>query len=231
MLTTDLPATALVAVAGLTRTFESPAESVTAVVDADLTANAGEFVLISGPSGSGKSTLLNLIAGLDRPDAGTVAICGSELPEGEKHCAAMRLSSIGVIFQDDRLIEEFTAEENVLLPLEARRIERGSALEEARASMAAAGVDSLAHRFPRELSGGQRQRVGVARAIAGGRKVLLADEPTGALDSANSLECFRVIRALCDQGKTAIVCSHDPQADEFADSYYEMIDGKLTQLR
>lgn len=231
MLTNDRPATALVAVAGLSKRYELPSETVTAVDNVELTVGAGDLILISGPSGSGKSTLLSLIAGIEPADEGKIEIDGRLLADDQNVRAEQRLTTIGVVFQEDLLIDEFTAGENVSLPLEARGMIRADAVAETRDALSATGIDSLADRFPKDLSGGQRQRIGIARAIAGGRRLLLADEPTGALDSTNSLECLRLIRSLCDEDRAAIVCSHDPQAERFADAHYEMVDGKLSRLR
>ena len=191
-------------------------------------AHPGEFVCVYGASGSGKSTLLNLIAGLDVADSGDIQVgdvCVSEADEKQR--ARLRLDIAGVVFQDHNLIEEFTAAENVALPLEVRGIPADLARAEASDQLGRVGLTGLGNRLPRQLSGGQRQRVGIARALTGQRAVLLADEPTGALDSAATLDVFKVVRALCDEGVTAVVCSHDTRCRDFADTRYEMVDGRL----
>jgi putative ABC transport system ATP-binding protein len=221
-------ATALISVSGVSRTYVTRAESVCAVRDVQLTCDSGEFVCIFGASGSGKTTLLNLVAGLDLPDSGEIQVAGSEVSGlDESGRARLRLHAVGVVFQDQNLIDEFTAAENVALPLEARGADATTARAEAVRQLTRVGLPGLGARRPRELSGGQRQRVGIARALIGGRPVLLADEPTGSLDSAATAELFSLIRSLCDDGLLAIVCSHDPACRPLADTVYEMTDGRL----
>jgi putative ABC transport system ATP-binding protein len=213
----------LLVVENISRSFVSTAEAVTAVRDVSLTAHAGEFVCVAGASGSGKSTLVNLITGLDTADTGRILVEQADLGLlDESARARLRLTSIGVVFQDHNLIEEFTALENVALPLEAQGLDgRAQALDQ----LARVGLADIAHRMPHQLSGGQRQRVGVARALVGDRRVLVADEPTGALDSRAARKLFELIRTLCDDGMLAVVCSHDPMFREIADTVYEMSDG------
>ncbi|WP_250035712.1 ABC transporter ATP-binding protein [Paractinoplanes maris] len=212
----------------MSRSYSSHAETVWAVRDVSLTARPGEFVCISGASGSGKSTLLNLLAGLDSADHGEITVAGARVDTlSETERAQLRLETVGVVFQDHNLIEEFTAAENVALPLEVLGVDSRQARQRAGEELSRVGLAGLDRRFPRQLSGGQRQRVGVARAVIGDRRILLADEPTGALDSKNSRELFALIRSLCDQGVLAVVCSHDIMCREFADTAYEMVDGGL----
>ncbi|MBA3310898.1 MAG: ABC transporter ATP-binding protein [Nocardioidaceae bacterium] len=218
----------LLSLRGVSRSFVSSGETVSAVQDVSLAADAGEMVCVFGASGSGKTTLLNLIAGLDTADSGTVHIADVEvgsLTESER--ARHRLETVGVVFQEHQLIDEFTARENVALPLEVRGLPVGKAARQADIELERVGIRHLADRMPSQMSGGQRQRVGIARALAGQRRVLLADEPTGALDSTNSRALFALIRDLCRQGTLAVVCSHDAMCREFADTVYEMIDGQL----
>jgi putative ABC transport system ATP-binding protein len=136
-----------------------------------------------------------------------------------------------VVFQDHNLIPEFTALENVALPLEARRWPTDRVRNEAQAALERVGLADLAHRLPAELSGGQRQRVGVARALAGDRHIIVADEPTGSLDSANSTLFFELVRRLCVDGASALVASHDPECDRFATRCLAMRDGIATEAR
>ena len=219
-----------VRVEGLSRCYESSSEVVWAVRDANFSVASGSFMCIFGASGSGKSTLSNLIAGLDVPSGGTVTIGRNEVSAlNEDGRARLRLEHVGVIFQDNNLIEEFTAVENVMLPLEVRGRSAKEAKKDATAHLAAVGLAGLDNRFPAQLSGGQRQRVGIARALSGGRELLVADEPTGALDSINSRLLFALFRELCDGGTTVIVATHERMSQEFADVVFEMQDGVPTE--
>ncbi|MEW2386477.1 ABC transporter ATP-binding protein [Micromonospora sp. NPDC047707] len=220
----------LLAVEGVSRRFVTRSETVWAVREADLRARAGEFVCVFGASGSGKSTLLNLVAGLDQADEGRILVESTDVGRlNEDQRARLRLTSVGVVFQDHNLIEEFTARENVALPLEVTGVPFRGALAQADQQLARVGLEGLGGRLPSQLSGGQRQRVGIARALVGDRRVLLADEPTGALDSTNSRALFVLLRQLCDQGTLAVVCTHDMMCREYADTVYEMVDGRVVR--
>lgn len=171
---------------------------------------------------------MNLLAGLDLPDSGEIQVGGDDVARlDEAGRARLRLRTVGVVFQDHNLLDEFTAAENVALPLEALGRRPEDADKEAITQLARVGLAGLERRFPQQLSGGQRQRVGIARALTGDRAVLLADEPTGSLDSAASTEIFSLIRQLCDDGLLAVVCSHDPLCRNYAHVVYEMRDGRL----
>lgn len=213
----------------MSRHFVTDVETVRAVDDVSFAARRGDFVCIFGASGSGKSTLLNLISGLDRSDAGTICVNGGDISRATTdELADLRLRNIGVVFQHDNLIEELTVGENVSLPLDLR----GDMSVSDRAAQVAAwlervGMAGYEGRFPRELSGGQQQRVGVARALVGDRDLLIADEPTGSLDSANSSALFQLLRSLTDDGKTVILSSHDAEARSWATRVIEMVDGRL----
>lgn len=215
----------------VSRSFQVGVEVVRAVDNVDFHAEPGSMTCIYGASGSGKSTLLNLIAGLDIPDHGLVRVAGSEISAmPERGRAKVRLRSVGVVFQENNLIGEFTAGENVLLPLLSRGMPYAEAKLEAAQSLKHVGIDHLFDRAPKQMSGGQRQRVGIARALAGGREVLVADEPTGALDSSNSDALFRLISEMCHQhGATAVVATHDTLARSLADVVWTMHDGRLLQ--
>lgn len=218
----------LVELKAVSRCYKSQAETIWAVRKVDLVAEAGEFVCIFGASGSGKSTLLNLVAGLDTPDSGSILVESSQVDQlDEDQRAKLRLTTIGVVFQDHNLIEEFTAKENVALPLEVLGLTSTEAGNQAERQLDRVGLDELGNRLAGNFSGGQRQRIGIARALAGDRRVLLADEPTGALDSKNSRALFELLRQLADEGTSVVVCSHDLMAHEFADTVYEMVDGEL----
>jgi ABC-type lipoprotein export system ATPase subunit len=220
-----------VRVTGAHKVFGQDPNRVVAVDDVTLVLSAGELMCLQGASGSGKSTLLNLVAGLDLPDAGSVQVDGevvSSMTEDQR--ADLRLRRVGVIFQDDNLVDELDAVENVSLPLLALGTPVGETRELALAAMARVGVEAVARRHPRQMSGGQRQRVGIARGLVGGRSILVADEPTGALDSANSVELFRLLRELCDSaGAAVLVATHDPLAERFATRNVTIRDGRVDE--
>ncbi len=219
---------ALIDLDAVSRTFVSDAETVWAVRDVALTLPTGTFAAVHGASGSGKSTLLNLIAGLDTATSGRIQVCGQDVGTlDEDRRSRLRLQQVGVVFQDHNLVEEFTAVENVMLPLEVLGRRLPDARREAAATLRRVGLDGLGDRFPAQLSGGQRQRVGVARALVGDRRILLADEPTGSLDSAASRALFALFRSLIQDGVTVVVATHDMSSLEFADQVFEMSDGRL----
>jgi putative ABC transport system ATP-binding protein len=219
----------LIEVLDASRSFRSGPDEVIAVRKANLRVSTGEFACLYGASGSGKSTLLNLIAGLEVVDEGSIDVAGENVVAlDETGRARLRLLTIGVVFQEHNLIEEFTAEENVALPLRATGVSFSDARGQAREQLSRVGIPDLAGRYPQQMSGGQRQRVGIARGLVGQRRVLLADEPTGALDSKNSHALFKLIRALCDEGMSALVATHDPLALDYAHVNYSMVDGSVT---
>lgn len=212
----------------VSRTYVTSAERVEAVRGVSLRVRAGEFVALMGPSGCGKSTLLGLMSGLQTPDSGEVLVSGVRIDgmsAGER--AGVRLRSIGTVFQDHNLVPEFTALENVMLPMELRGIPTAEAAEQARDMLVTVGLEQELKRYPANLSGGQRQRVGIARAIAGGRRLLLADESTGSLDHKNSRAIFAMFRALADSGYGVLAATHDPTVTAFSHRTVEMIDGAL----
>ncbi|MEV3979656.1 ABC transporter ATP-binding protein [Nonomuraea sp. NPDC049758] len=188
----------------------------------------GELVAVMGPSGSGKSTLLNVAGGLDRPTSGTVRIEGRDLA-GVRDLAALRRGSVGYVFQDLNLIPSLTAAENVMLPRELDGVRAGQARREALAVLADVGVDQIADRFPEELSGGQRQRVAIARALVGERRLLLADEPTGALDTATGDEILHLLRNRCDEGAAVLLVTHEPRYAAWADRVVYLRDGLIAE--
>ncbi|MBD3163345.1 MAG: ATP-binding cassette domain-containing protein [Candidatus Eisenbacteria bacterium] len=187
---------------------------------------AGEFVAVMGPSGSGKSTLLSLAGALDQPTDGTVRVQGwdlSTLSAGAR--AALRRRTIGFVFQDLNLLPGLTALENVALPLELDGCPLREAREEALGSLERVQMDRLAHRFPDDLSGGEQQRVAVARAFVGPRALMLADEPTGALDSVTGEMVMRLLRKQCDAGRTVVLVTHDASHASWADRVLFLKDG------
>lgn len=212
----------------MSKLYRSPGDEVWAVREASVRIPPGTFVCVYGASGSGKSTLLSLVAGLEDPTSGAVLVAGRDVAAmTEAQRANMRLRRVGVVFQDDNLLEEFTALENVMLPLEVQGASHRDAQAQATFQLTGVGMPKLGHRLPAELSGGQRQRVGIARSLVGERVLLLADEPTGSLDSANSGALFELLRTLCDDGITLLLASHEPSARAYADVIIEMVDGRL----
>lgn len=219
----------LVQVDHVTKVFGQDLNRVVAVDDVTMSFGLGELVCLQGASGSGKSTLLNLMTGLALPDSGTIEVDGEVVSSmSEDQRADLRLRRVGVIFQDNNLVQELTADENVALPLLALGAPAKDAREVARAALERVGVGDVGRRHPNQMSGGQRQRVGIARGLVGDRKVLVADEPTGALDSANSVELFRLLRELCDSGSAGVlVATHDPLAVSYATRTVTVQDGRM----
>src|SRR4051794_31443379 len=188
----------------------------------------GELVAVMGPSGSGKSTLLNLAGGLDVPTHGAVLVEGTDLANLNAHqLAAIRRRSAGYVFQDLNLIPALTAAENVALPRELDNVRARQARKEAIQSLAEVGLDDLADRFPDELSGGQQQRVAIARALVGPRRLVLADEPTGALVSQTGELVLRVLRKRCDSGASGVLVPHEARHAAWADRVVFLRDGAL----
>nr|WP_240311793.1 ABC transporter ATP-binding protein [Nocardioides houyundeii] len=186
----------------------------------------GELVAVMGPSGSGKSTLLSLAGGLDQATAGTVSIEGVDLGSlNQAGRARIRRTSVGYVFQDFNLIPALTAAENVALPRELDGVRSRQAREEARAALAEVGVADLADRFPDDMSGGQQQRVAIARAIVGERRLILADEPTGALDTDTGEQILRVLRDRCDAGAAGVLVTHEARHAAWADRVVFIRDG------
>jgi putative ABC transport system ATP-binding protein len=189
---------------------------------------AGELVAVMGPSGSGKSTLLTLAGGLDTPTSGMVRVEGVDLAGlGHKGRARMRRTSIGYVFQDFNLIPALTAVENVALPRELDGHGARGARKAARVALDEVGIGDLADRFPDEMSGGQQQRVAIARAIVGQRRLILADEPTGALDSETGEDILRLIRARCDSGAAGVLVTHEARHAAWADRVVFLRDGVI----
>ena len=202
---------------------------VEALRDVDLAVHAGELVAIMGPSGSGKSTLLTIAGTLEEATDGAVFVGGAEVSSmSPNQRARLRRRSIGYVFQDFNLLAGLTAAENVSLPLELD----GTGARVAR-KVAAAALDGArlgrdrAGRYPDELSGGERQRVAIARAVVGDRRLLLADEPTGALDSVNGEGVIRLIRAECKRGVAGVIVTHDAQLASWADRVVFLRDGRM----
>lgn len=193
--------------------------------------NTGEFLAVLGPSGSGKTTLLQLIAGLDRPTRGTVAVAGVPLPPlDESDLAKWRAARVGLIFQMHHLIPTLTALENVETPLLLTSLSPRARRRQAEAALALVGLSDRIDYYPRALSGGQEQRVAIARAMVTDPEILLVDEPTGELDATNSDEILNLLRSLSrDLGKTIIMATHDPKASQYASRVLHLVKGALTE--
>ena len=220
-------ARSLIHLRGLTRVWGRGESAQKALADVDLDIAAGELVAVVGPSGSGKSTLGALIAGLDRPDAGSVVVCGSRLDRmPADDLAVWRSDNVGIVFQNFNLIATLTALENVLLALRfGRRTPKRS--EAARAALAAVGLEAKAHRLPSQLSGGEQQRVGIARAMVHRPALVVADEPTGSLDTAAGRHVFELIQRLRNGGTTVVFITHDLALASLADRTVHMRDGRI----
>jgi putative ABC transport system ATP-binding protein len=198
-----------------------------------LTVSRGESLAVLGPSGSGKSTLLNLIAGLDRPSAGQVIVDGVRVDGlGEAAAARYRRARIGMVFQFFNLIDDLTVLDNVLLPAQLAGLGRAEARARAEELLASLGVDAYARRYPGRLSGGERQRVAVARALVNRPALLLADEPTGALDTASREEIRELIADLHAEGQSIVLVTHDEElAAGCASREVRLLDGRVVSDR
>ncbi|MEV6954116.1 ABC transporter ATP-binding protein [Streptomyces sp. NPDC051183] len=212
----------------LVRTHGSGATEVHALRGINLSVFPGELVAVMGPSGSGKSTLLTLAGGLDTPSSGRVIVEGTDITAANrKQLAALRRRSIGYVFQDYNLIPALTAAENVALPRELDGISARKARVSALAALEEMGLGQLADRFPDEMSGGQQQRVAIARALVGDRRLVLADEPTGALDSETGESVLALLRSRCDAGAAGILVTHEPRFAAWADRVVFLRDGSV----
>jgi putative ABC transport system ATP-binding protein len=213
---------------GVTREHVQGGMTVHALRGVDLAVHAGELVAVMGPSGSGKSTLLHAAGGLDTPTSGQVFVEGVDLTGlSAAATAAVRRRSIGYVFQDLNLLPSLSAVENIALPRELDGVRRRRAHQEALAALEEVGVAELADRFPDDMSGGQQQRVAIARALVGPRHLLLADEPTGALDSATGEEVMQVLRARCEAGAAGVLVTHEPRHAAWADRVVFLRDGAV----
>jgi putative ABC transport system ATP-binding protein len=212
---------------GVTKTYQSG--SPPALAGVSMTVATGDVVAIMGPSGSGKSTLLNLIAGLDRPSSGTVTVAGQRIDTlSETALARFRARHVGIIFQFFNLLDDLTVEDNVLLPAQLAGASRRQARARAGELLERMGIGEHRDHYPARLSGGQRQRVAIARALVNSPELLLADEPTGALDTATGLEIGRLLSELNAAGQTLVLVTHDPAlAARYAARTIRLVDGQV----
>ena len=210
------------------KTFGRGATRVTAVGDLSFYCPPGAFWAIMGPSGSGKSTLLTIAGSLEEPTDGAVLVCGDEVSTMSADARArLRRRSIGFVFQDLNLLAGLSAVENVALPLELDGVGARAARAAGLRVLEELGLAERAGHFPDDLSGGERQRVAIARAVVGDRRLLLADEPTGALDSTNGEAVMRMLRAACKRGIAGVLVTHDAQLASWADRVVFLRDGRV----
>ena len=218
----------MIELAGIERIFVVGDQEVHALRGVDLRIEAGEYLSIMGPSGSGKSTLLNVLGCLDRPTAGQYRLDGRLVGEfGERELAAVRRSTIGFVFQTFHLVPRLDARGNVALPLLFAGVEPSERRERADAALSEVGLSDRAHHRPDQLSGGQRQRVAIARALITRPRVILADEPTGNLDTASGDEIIALLERLNAEGMTLIVVTHDPDIARRARRCIRIVDGAV----
>ncbi|GAA1048843.1 ABC transporter ATP-binding protein [Arthrobacter russicus] len=213
---------------GVSKTFGSGATAIAALRNLSLTVHATEFVAVMGPSGSGKSSLLTVAGGLDQPTSGEVFVENTPLNGlGLNELARLRRRAVGYVFQDFNLVPTLTGLENVALPRELDGVASAKAQDEAMDALRQVGIPEVAHRFMDEMSGGQQQRVAIARAIVGERRLILADEPTGALDSATGDGILEVLRARADSGAAVVLVTHEARHAAWADRVVFLRDGRV----
>lgn len=215
---------------GVCRSYGSGEARQLALRDVTLGVAPGELVALVGHSGSGKSTLLNIVSGLERPTAGRVSVCGAELgPMAPEQLARHRLTSVAHIFQDYNLIRTMTVLENVSLPLELRGGRRREARQRAEEALERVGVAGHGHKLPDQLSGGEQQRAAIARAVVDRRPLLVADEPTGALDSRSGALIVALLREVVAAGTACLVATHNPEVAAAAGHLIELRDGAIVR--
>ncbi|MEM7333865.1 MAG: ABC transporter ATP-binding protein [Chloroflexota bacterium] len=219
----------MISLSNVTKQYQAASKAVTAVHQVSLNIQNGRFVAITGKSGSGKTTLLNLISGLDRPTSGQIEINGVTLNElNEDDLATWRAQNVGIVFQSFQLLPSLTALENVMLPMELgeklpwqQRRQKGLAL------LTAVSLQDRANHFPAELSGGEQQRVAIARALANDPQLILADEPTGNLDTETAETVFSLLENLTENNQTILLITHDPEFAKKAETQIQLVDGKV----
>jgi putative ABC transport system ATP-binding protein len=213
------------------KTHGKGAQRVDALVDIDLEVAAGEFVAITGRSGSGKTTLLNIAGALDEPTTGNVWVEGNDLGDmSNQQLARIRRVAVGYVFQQFNLLPALTAAENVALPLELDGMDVKEARGYADISLEEVGLGGMGDRYPDQLSGGEQQRVAIARGLVGPRTLLLADEPTGALDEATGESILKLLRDRCELGASALMVTHEPSFAAWADRVVRLRDGQIEEI-
>lgn len=215
---------------GITKTYVNGKLSVPVLHGIDLQVNKGEFVSIMGPSGSGKSTFMNILGCLDRPTTGSYRLNGDEVATlSDDELAFVRNKQIGFVFQSFNLLTKLTALENVALPMIYAGMDKKSRNERAAALLSSVGLGDRMNHLPSELSGGQRQRVAIARALANNPAIIMADEPTGNLDSKSTIDVMNIFRGLYDEGRTIILVTHEPEIATYASRNVVLRDGLIVE--
>ncbi|MFK3870867.1 ABC transporter ATP-binding protein [Pseudoalteromonas rhizosphaerae] len=218
----------MIKLTNLSRMFRTQDVETTALSNINLTVTEGDFLAIMGPSGCGKSTLLSILGMLDSPSAGSFEFAGTDIAGySEKQLAELRKASIGFVFQSFNLIDELTVFENVELPLQYQKISKSERKDRVEAILKRVGIDHRGEHLPQQLSGGQQQRVAVARALVINPKLILADEPTGNLDSKNGDEVMAMLRELNREGTTVIMVTHSEKEGNYADRLVRLLDGQV----
>ena len=221
---------AVIDIQGITKTYVNGKLSVPVLHGIDLQVNKGEFVSIMGPSGSGKSTFMNILGCLDRPTKGSYSLNGDEVATlSDDELAFVRNKQIGFVFQSFNLLTKLTALENVALPMIYAGMDKKSRNERAAALLSSVGLGDRMDHLPSELSGGQRQRVAIARALANNPAIIMADEPTGNLDSKSTIDVMNIFRGLYDEGRTIILVTHEPEIATYASRNVVLRDGLIVE--
>ena len=221
---------AVIDIQGITKTYVNGKLSVPVLHGIDLQVNKGEFVSIMGPSGSGKSTFMNILGCLDRPTTGSYRLNGNEVATlSDDELAFVRNKQIGFVFQSFNLLTKLTALENVALPMIYAGMDKKSRNERAAALLSSVGLGDRMDHLPSELSGGQRQRVAIARALANNPAIIMADEPTGNLDSKSTIDVMNIFRGLYDEGRTIILVTHEPEIATYASRNVVLRDGLIVE--
>lgn len=221
---------AVIDIQGITKTYVNGKLSVPVLYGIDLQVNKGEFVSIMGPSGSGKSTFMNILGCLDRPTTGSYRLNGDEVATlSDDELAFVRNKQIGFVFQSFNLLTKLTALENVALPLIYAGMDKKSRNERAAALLSSVGLGDRMDHLPSELSGGQRQRVAIARALANNPAIIMADEPTGNLDSKSTIDVMNIFRGLYEEGRTIILVTHEPEIATYASRNVVLRDGLIVE--
>lgn len=221
---------AVIDIQGITKTYVNGKLSVPVLHGINLQVNKGEFVSIMGPSGSGKSTFMNILGCLDRPTTGSYRLNGDEVATlSDDELAFVRNKQIGFVFQSFNLLTKLTALENVALPMIYAGMDKKSRNERAAALLSSVGLGDRMDHLPSELSGGQRQRVAIARALANNPAIIMADEPTGNLDSKSTIDVMNIFRGLYDEGRTIILVTHEPEIATYASRNVVLRDGLIVE--